>query len=168
MIRSGRSDPVILSHVSPQFHALDRETNTPLMLLAAPFHSGKFHSVASRAVRRDRSRMPVDMKNIRSSFAEITSRQRAQRSTSLLETTSFSSRDGRSNCAREENLLRALDTTIGSLHALGCLYEQREMRWVEEKHRLDEDKEKVQLLLNQVLGARLGVGIFDNLANRPL
>ena len=38
------------------------------------------------------------------------------------------------------------------------------MRWVEEKHRLDEDKDKVQLLLNQVLG----IGIFDNLANRPL
>lgn len=30
----GRFDPVIWSHDSPQFHALDRETNTPLMLLA--------------------------------------------------------------------------------------------------------------------------------------
>ena len=143
MIRSGRSDPVIWSHDSPQFHALDRETNTPLMLLAAPIHSGKFHSVASRAVRRDRSRTPADMKNIRSSFAEIVSLQPAPRPTSLLEHLTLSSRDGCSNGARKENLLRALDTAIGSLHVLGNLYEQREMRWVEEKHRVDEDKDKV-------------------------
>ena len=107
------------------------------------------------------------MKNIRSSFAEIASRQLAPRPTSLaslLEQLTLSSRDGCSNGAREENLLRALETAIGSLHVLGSLYEQREVRWIEEKHRLDEDKDKVQLLLNQVLG----VGIFDNLANRPL
>jgi hypothetical protein len=33
------------------------------------------------------------------------------------------------------------------------------MRWIEEKHRLDDDKEKVQLLLKQVLG----VGVVGNL-----
>ncbi|KAN0128914.1 hypothetical protein V8E53_013287 [Lactarius tabidus] len=139
------------------FHALDRETNTTLMLLAAPFHTGKLHSVASRAVRRDRSRTPTDTKN-------IPSRQHAPRPTSLLEQLASSLRDGCSSGAREEDLRRALDTAIGSLHALGSLYERREMRWVEEKHRLNEDKEKVQLLLNQVLGA----GIFDKLPDRPL
>jgi len=41
-----------------------------------------------------------------------------------------------------------LDIAIGSLRALGSFYEQREIRWIEEKHsRLDEDKEKVRLLL---------------------
>ncbi|KAH9037513.1 hypothetical protein EDB85DRAFT_2142466 [Lactarius pseudohatsudake] len=130
------------------FHALDRETDTTLVLLAAPSHSGKLHSVASRAVRP---------------------RRRAWRSSSLLEQLSraSSSRDGSpssSSDAREEDLRRALDTAIGSLHALGSLYERREMRWIEEKHRLDEDKEKVQLLLKQVLG----IGVVGNLVDTAL
>ena len=44
-----------------------------------------------------------------------------------------------------------LDTAIGSFPALGSLYEQRKSRGIE-KHRLDGAKEKVQLLLKQVLG----------------
>ncbi len=40
-----------------------------------------------------------------------------------------------------------------SLCALGSLYEQRDICWIEEKHRLDEDKEKVLLLLRQMFGA---------------
>ncbi|KAN0137580.1 hypothetical protein V8E53_004631 [Lactarius tabidus] len=43
-------------------------------------------------------------------------------------------------------------------------YERREMRWIEEKHKLDEDKEKVQLLLKQVLG----VGSVGNLVDTAL
>ncbi|KAH8984635.1 hypothetical protein EDB92DRAFT_1886394 [Lactarius akahatsu] len=153
------------------FHALDRETDTTLVLLAAPSHSGKLHSVASRAVRRDNSLIESsDMMNIRSAFAEMAARRRASRSSSLLEQlsrASSSSRDGSpssSSDAREEDLRRALDTAIGSLHALGSLYERREMRWIEEKHRLDEDKEKVQLLLKQVLG----VGVVGNLVDTAL
>jgi hypothetical protein len=38
------------------------------------------------------------------------------------------------------------------------------MRWIEEKHRLDEDKEKVQLLLRQVLG----VGVVGDLVETAL
>ena len=45
--------------------------------------------------------------------------------------------------AREEDLHRALDTTIGSLHTLGSLYKWQEMHWIKEKHRLDEEEEKV-------------------------
>ncbi|KAN0129989.1 hypothetical protein V8E53_012143 [Lactarius tabidus] len=37
------------------FHALDRETDTTLVFLAAPSQTGKLHSVASRAFRRDSS-----------------------------------------------------------------------------------------------------------------
>ncbi|KAI9455775.1 hypothetical protein BJY52DRAFT_1278510 [Lactarius psammicola] len=153
------------------FHALDRETDTTLVLLAAPSHTGKLHSVASRAVRRDSSLIEsTDMMNMRSAFAEMAARRRASRSSSLLEQlsrASSSSRDGSpssSSDAREEDLRRALDTAIGSLHALGSLYERREMRWIEEKHRLDEDKEKVQLLLKQVLG----VGVVGNLVDTAL
>ncbi|KAH9991504.1 hypothetical protein BJV77DRAFT_1007848 [Russula vinacea] len=146
------------------FHALDRETDTTLVLLAAPSHSGKLHSVASRAIRRDVELLDSpDMLNIRSAFAEVAARRRASRSSSLLEQLSRASsspRDGSpssSSDAREEDLRRALDTAIGSLRAL-------EMRWIEEKHRLDDDKEKVQLLLKQVLG----VGVVGNLVETAL
>ena len=50
---------------------------------------------------------------------------------------------------------------ISDLNALaGSLYEQREMQWIEEKHRLDEEEEKLQL--KQVLsrGAILGLLCF--------
>ncbi|KAN0137556.1 hypothetical protein V8E53_004607 [Lactarius tabidus] len=109
------------------WEALLRATDTTLMLLAALSNTGKLHSVASRAVRCDSSlHESTDMLSIRSAFAELSD-------------------------AHEEDLRRALDTAIGSLHALGSLYERREMRWIEEKYKLDEDK-KVQLLLKQVLG----------------
>jgi uncharacterized protein involved in exopolysaccharide biosynthesis len=141
------------------------------VLLAAPSHSGKLHSVASRAIRRDAELFDSsDMNNIRSAFAEVAARRRASRSSSLLEQLSRASSspgDGSPSSgsdAREEDLRRALDTAIGSLRALGSLYEQREMRWIEEKHRLDDDKEKVQLLLKQVLG----VGVVGNLVETAL
>jgi hypothetical protein len=38
------------------------------------------------------------------------------------------------------------------------------MRWIEEKHRLDDDKEKVLLLLRQVLG----VGVVGDLVETAL
>ena len=159
--RLGRSDPGIWLDAALQFRALDRETNTALVLLAAPSHTGKLHSVASRAVRRDSSLKSTDMKNIRSAFAEISSRQHTMRTASLLEQLSqahLSSRDrspSTSRGAREKDLRRALDTAIGSLHALGTLYERREMRWAEEKLRLDEEKGKVELVLKQVLGTSI-------------
>ena len=140
------------------------------MLLAAPSHTGKLHSVASRAIRRDDDLDSTDMMSIRSGFAEVAARRRTSRSASLLEQlsrASSSSRDGSpssSSDAREEVLRRSLDTAFGSLRALGSLYEQREMRWIEEKHRLDDDKEKVQLLLKQVLG----VGVVGNLVETAL
>jgi len=141
------------------------------VLLAAPSHTGKLHSIASRAIRRDGDLIDsTDMMSIRSGFAEVAARRRSSRSASLLEQLSRASsspRDGSpssSSDAREEDLRRALDTAIGSLRALGGLYEQREMRWIEEKHRLDDDKEKVQLLLKQVLG----VGVVGNLVETAL
>ena len=110
------------------------------------------------------------MMNIRSAFAKVAARRRASCSASLLEQLSRASSslgDGSSSSgsdAREEDLRRALDIAIGSLRALGGLYEQREMRWIEEKHSLDENKEKVQLLLKQVLG----VGVVGNLVETAL
>jgi hypothetical protein len=110
------------------------------------------------------------MTSIRSAFAEVAARRRVSRSATLLEQlsqASSSSRDGSPSSgsdAREEDLRRALDTAIGSLRTIGSIYEQRERRWIEEKHRLDEDKDKVQLLLKQVLG----VGVVGNLVDMGL
>lgn len=146
-----------------QFRALDRETNTTLVLLAAPFRTGELYFVASRAVRRDGFLKPTNMKKLRSAFAEIVSRQQAPRPTPLFEQLPrafLSSHGGSSSGAREEDLLRALDTAIGSFHALTSLYKRRETRWIEEKLKLDEYKQKIQLLLKQALG----IGVFDNLA----
>ncbi|KAN0130011.1 hypothetical protein V8E53_012165 [Lactarius tabidus] len=68
------------------FHALDRETDATLVFLAAPSQTGKLHSVASHAVRRDSSlHESTDMVCIRSAFAELAARRRASRSSSLLE-----------------------------------------------------------------------------------
>jgi hypothetical protein len=56
--RFGMSDPVNWDFdpaSSSQLHALDRETDATLVFLAAPSQTGKLHSVASRAVRRDSS-----------------------------------------------------------------------------------------------------------------
>jgi hypothetical protein len=106
------------------------------------------------------------MTNIRSAFAEIVSRQHVALPASLLKPQSgaFSSSNDRlpssASGTREEDLRQALDTAIGSLHALGSLYKRREMRWIEEKHRLDEEKERALLLFKQVLGA----GVFGNIA----
>jgi hypothetical protein len=56
-----------------------------------------------------------------------------------------------------------LDTAIGSLRGLGSLYKQREMRWIEEKQRFDEDNETIRLLLKQVLD----VGVVGNCFGPP-
>ena len=54
--------------------------------------------------------------------------------------------------AVEDNLRRALDAALGSLGQLGTIYEEREARVLEELQRSREDKDKVELLLRQVLG----------------
>ena len=97
------------------------------------------------------------MVGIRSAFTELASRCHASRSSSLLEQlprASPSSHGGSpsSSNERKDDLRRALDTAIGSLHVLVSLYRRREMRWIKEKFRLGEDKERVQLLLKT--GAR--------------
>ncbi|KAH9014252.1 hypothetical protein EDB85DRAFT_2214683 [Lactarius pseudohatsudake] len=65
------------------FHALDCKTDTTLVLLAVPSHSGKLHSVASHAICRDNSLIELsDMMNICSTFAKMAACCRASRSSS--------------------------------------------------------------------------------------
>ena len=69
--------------------------------------------------------------------------------------------------SREEDLRRALEAALGSLGVLGGIYEQRESRWREEMRRVSEERERVELLLQQALGVGLmdGAGAGGNGAN---
>ncbi|KAJ7667087.1 hypothetical protein B0H17DRAFT_1089270 [Mycena rosella] len=139
------------------FNALDRQTDATLVLLAAPSHSSKLHSLTSRAIKRHPalSHSPA-MANIRLGFRHIASQRRTTRShqSSLADRFLVSSNqtgEG-SDESREEDLKRALGTALGSLGALKGIYEQREARWSEEMRRISDDRERVELLLRQVLG----------------
>lgn len=45
-----------------------------------------------------------------------------------------------------------LDAALGSLTVMRNMYEQREARWIDEMRRVSEDRERVEMLLKQVLG----------------
>ncbi|KAJ6579562.1 hypothetical protein DFH09DRAFT_913234 [Mycena vulgaris] len=139
------------------FNALDRQTDATLVLLAAPSHSTKLHSLTSRSIKRHPSisHSPA-MTNVRIGFRHVALQRRATRShqTSLADrflVSSGQSGDG-SEESREGDLKRALGTALGSLGALKGIYEQREARWAEEMRRITDDRERVELLLRQVLG----------------
>ena len=61
--------------------------------------------------------------------------------------------------SREEDLRRALDAALGSLDALGNIYDERENRWREEMKRLSDDRSRVELLLSQTFGKISTVGV---------
>ncbi|TFK53333.1 hypothetical protein OE88DRAFT_1655450 [Heliocybe sulcata] len=148
------------------FQALDRQTDTTLVLLASPPHSTKLHALTSRSIKRDPSlRHSPAMASIRTSFTHIASQRRITRSrmTSLVERLALHSdvsADGSdvSSSSREEDLKRALEAALGSLGALGNIYEQREARWRDEMRRISDERERVELLLRQTLGSRLPNG----------
>lgn len=143
-----------------QFHALDRQTDATLVLMAAPSHTTKLHALTSRSVRRDSTLLQSPaVANLRTSFHHLASRRRVSRANrvSLAErllSNSGSSTGGGSDGSsesREEDLRRALQAALGSLGALGGLYDQREARWREEMRRISDDRETVELLLKQAL-----------------
>ena len=72
---------------------------------------------------------------------------------------SDSSADGSpgSGTPGEMDLRRALESALGSLGALSTIYDQREARWRDEMRRLNDDRERVELLLRQALGPVLPV-----------
>lgn len=143
------------------FQALDRQTDATMVLLASPSHTTKLHALRSRSIRRQPIlASSVNMNQIRSGFAHMAAQRRATRpeKSSLVDRLMISSgssggdgSDG-STASVEENLRRALDAALGSLGAMGEVYEQREARVLEELQRSREDRERVELLLKQVLG----------------
>jgi len=133
-----------------------------MVLLAAPPHSTKLYSATSRSIRRQPPPFahPI-LKDVRSGFARFAAHRRTTRShksslvARLLSSAAEADGGGGSDASsesREEDLKRALETALGSLSALGGIYEQREARWHEEMRRIAEDREKVGMLLTQVLG----------------
>ncbi|ESK91324.1 hypothetical protein Moror_2787 [Moniliophthora roreri MCA 2997] len=144
------------------FQALDRQTDATMVLLAAPSHSTKLHMATSRSVRRQTTiSRSASLATIRTGFRQVAAQRRSLRShkASLADRFLISSSasgdasDGSSE-SREEDLKRALEAALGSLGVLGNMYEQREARWMDEMRRISEDRERVELLLRQALGAR--------------
>ncbi|KAH7922877.1 hypothetical protein BV22DRAFT_1016446 [Leucogyrophana mollusca] len=150
------------------FRALDCETDTTMVLLAAPSHSTKLHALTSRSIRRDLAfRSSPAMASIRNSFRTIAARRRAARSqghgSSLVDRlmlNSSGSGDGSdgSSESREEDLKRALETALGSLGALRSIYDHRVARWEDEMSRINDERESVQMLLHQILGSSMQNG----------
>ncbi|KAG6890667.1 hypothetical protein C0992_013339 [Termitomyces sp. T32_za158] len=140
---------------------LDRHTDATVVLMAAPSHSTKLYSATSRSVRRQSGTAAnaLAMKEMRGAFSRIAAQRRTSRShkSSLVDRFLFSSAssgngsDG-STESREVDLKRVLEAALGSLASLRDIYGQREARWIEEMRRVAEDRERVELLLKQVLG----------------
>ncbi|GLB45931.1 putative thyroid hormone receptor binding [Lyophyllum shimeji] len=139
--------------VTQALQSLDRQTDATIVVMAAPSHSTKLYSATSRAVRRQSA--TDDLRRITERDAErIQPHRPAPGSTrshksSLIDrflvgpsAASGSGSDGSSE-SREEDLKRALEAALGSLGALGGIYEQREARWHEEMRRVQEDRERV-------------------------
>lgn len=138
-----------------------------MVLLAAPSHSGKLHSLTSRSIRRSPAlHRSTALSSAKKSFGIMASQRKTHRSayrSSLADrflspthsrANSLSGREGSdtSSESREADLRRALETALGSLTALGGIYEQREVRWREEMRAVADDRERVEMLLRQVLG----------------
>lgn len=131
--------------------------------MAATSHSKTLHCVTSRSIRRNHLIDSPDLNNMRTSFQKIViGRQKLALNSnkfSLAErflqasanTSQGASSDGSSE-SREGELRRALDGALGSLSALHEIYTQREERWGEERKRISDDRENVELLMNQALG----------------
>ncbi|KAF6743048.1 hypothetical protein DFP72DRAFT_935716 [Ephemerocybe angulata] len=146
------------------FQNLDRQTDTTMVVLAAPPHSSKLHSIRSRSIRRTSVlRNSVALSEMRAGFKRLTvqrknlrpSKPQFLRADSFLEGQSSLNGDGSdgSTESREEDLKKALEVALGSLNMLNGMYEMRESRWQEEMKRMQEDKEKMAFYLNQVLGS---------------
>ncbi|KAF9236902.1 hypothetical protein BU15DRAFT_49464 [Melanogaster broomeanus] len=144
------------------FQTLDSETDTTMILLAAPSDSTKLHALTSRSIRRDQLIKSPAMSQIRTAFKGIASRRRTTRSRTatiierLLSSTSLAGdTSDASSESREGDLKRALETALGSLDALRMIYENRVSRWEDEMSRITDERERVELLLRQTLGVSL-------------
>ena len=130
----------------------------------------------SRSIRRDPVLLNGDpVSSIRRSFKHVVTQRKVSRvnhGMSLVDRLGLRSRSGSisvdsmgysdvgsSSESREDDLRRALEAALGSLDALGNIYEERETRWREEMKRLGDDKTRVELLLSQTFGKFSGMSM---------
>ena len=144
-----------------------------MILAASPPHTQKFYSLMSRSIRRDPALLNgVPVSNIRRSFKRVAAQRkvyRANQGMSPVGPLRLRPRSGSisldivrysdvvSSKNRENDLKRALDVVLGSLDALGTIYEERENRWRKEMKRLNDDRSRVELLLSQTIGGFSGM-----------
>ena len=161
--KNARLNPVAEPDLVFQFQALDCETDATMVLLAAPSHSTKLHALTSRSLRRDQLIKTPAMAQMRTALKGVASRQHATRSRTATASTLERLRSSAgtagavsdtSSESREGDLTRALETALGSLATLWVIYEHRASRW-EEMGRISDERERVELLLRQTLGASL-------------
>jgi hypothetical protein len=146
-----------------------------MILVAAPPHTRKLYSLMSRSIRREPALLGSDpVSSIRRSFRHVATQRKITRvnhGMSLVDRLGLRSRPGSisaesmgqsdvgSSESREDDLRRALEAALGSLDALGNIYEERENRWREEMKRLSADRSQVDLLLSQTFGRFPGMGM---------
>ncbi|KAG2114982.1 hypothetical protein BD769DRAFT_1629970 [Suillus cothurnatus] len=133
------------------FQALDYETDTTMVLLAAPSYSTKLHALTSRSIRRILARRGAS----RAKGTTLVER--------LLNSTSSGDGSDGSSESWEGDLKCALETALGSLGALRSIYNHRITRWEDEMGRVNDERDRVEMLLCQTLGVRLQNGnvLFD-------
>ncbi|KAI5994053.1 hypothetical protein EDC04DRAFT_2586413 [Pisolithus marmoratus] len=149
------------------FQALDFETDTTTILLAAPSHSNKMHTLTSRIVRWEQLDKLPAMVTVHTAFKGIVSHWHAAHtwSTSLIQqlvnagATLGEGSDGSSD-AHEGELKQALETALGSLDELHAIYKQHVGRWEHEMEHIANEQDHVDLLLHQTLCSRTAWG-FD-------
>ncbi|KAF8638470.1 hypothetical protein AX17_002181 [Amanita inopinata Kibby_2008] len=144
------------------FQNLDRQTDTTMVLVAAPADSTKLHIMSSRSIRRQLlvNRSPA-MHQLKAGFRGIAHYRRHSRTRKVpiidhILTQTSSSGDGSdgSSESREGDLRRALEAALNSLDVLKNMYEQREARWNDEMGRMHKDKENVEFLMKQLFGEK--------------
>ncbi|KAH8810371.1 hypothetical protein DL96DRAFT_1472961 [Flagelloscypha sp. PMI_526] len=134
------------------FQALDRQTDATMILLAAPSHTSKMHALTSRSIKRSSSQRSPEVSKLKSNFTSLATSMRSKRPPSSSSSLAFSDA---STLNSESDLRRALETALGSLTALGGMWDERETRWKEEMKRAGEERERVEGLLRGVLGERM-------------
>lgn len=95
---------------------------------------------------------------MRRNFRTLANQRRATRTPSIsiadrISQSGSSVNGSQAGESREEDLRRALEAALGSIGAMGAIYEQREARWRDELRKLSEDRASVEMLLRQTLGS---------------
>ncbi|XP_006460447.1 hypothetical protein AGABI2DRAFT_117393 [Agaricus bisporus var. bisporus H97] len=140
------------------FEALDRQTDATMVLLAAPSHSTKLHTVRSRCIRRQAGQPNApDMTPLKVGFKRMATHRRKTRShpqASLAEKILESSpAPGESSDGSEVGWKRAFETAVNSLSAFESIFAEREARISEEMRKASEDRERMDLVLRQIFGS---------------